>query len=99
MKESRTLGAPTALLLLTFFIFAALFVYSSLNLKNIDYGYEMQELSVREKLLREEIDKLRAERARLLNLERVEATAIGQLGYQYPESSQIIKVFEDEHGR
>lgn len=99
MNDRRSLGAPMVLLIMTLFVFIALFVYSSLNLKNIDYGYEMQELLIREKALRAEIDKLRAERARLLNLQRVETTAIDRLGYQYPESRQIIKVFEDDHGR
>ncbi len=99
MNNRRPLGAPLLALLAVLAVFLLLFFYSSLNLKNIDYGYEMQELLARETALREEIDKLSAERASLLNLQRVEAVAIGRLGYQYPESSQIIKVFEGGHGR
>jgi cell division protein FtsL len=39
-----------------------------------------------------EIDRLRAQKASLLNLERLEKIAMEKLGYQYPEAGQIIKV-------
>ncbi len=76
--------------------FILIFGYLSLNLKNVDFGYEMQELSERERELKEEINKLRAGKASLLNLERVEDIVINKLNYQYPEPGQFIKVFEDE---
>lgn len=76
--------------------FILIFGYLSLNLKSVDFGYEMQELSERERELKEEINKLRAAKASLLNLERVEDIVINKLNYQYPEPDQFIKVFEDE---
>ena len=78
--------------LVSFIVFIILFTYSSLNLKNIDYGYRMQKLTIKERALQEEIDKLKAQRAMLLNLKRVERIVMDKLGYQYPEPGQIIKV-------
>jgi cell division protein FtsL len=74
--------------------FVILFTYSSLNLKNIDYGYKMQELIKKEKLLIEEIDRLKSEKSSLLNLSRVEKIVMNKLGYKYPKPEQFIKVFE-----
>ncbi len=84
------------LAVLAFFIFIVLFIYSSLNLKNVDLGYRQHELLQAEKKLRLEIDSLQAQKAELLNLERMEKIVREQLGYQYPEAGQIIKVVE--HG-
>ncbi len=84
------------LAVLAFFIFIVLFIYSSLNLKNVDLGYRQHELLLAEKELRLEIDSLQAQKAELLNLERMEKVAREELGYQYPEAGQIIKVVE--HG-
>lgn len=75
--------------------FLLLFTYSSLNLKNIDYGYEEQKLLEKEKILKEEIDILMAKKSRLLDLERVERIVKKKLGYIYPEKKQIIKVIGD----
>ena len=75
--------------------FMILFTYSSLNLKNIDYGYKMQELVLKEKKLQEEIDKLKAVKANLLNLSRVERIVMQKLGYIHPKPEQFIKVFEE----
>jgi len=83
-------------ILVSVIAFILIFGYLSLNLKNVDFGYEMQELSERERELNEEINKLRAARASLLNLERVEDIVINKLKYQYPEPDQFIKIFEDE---
>ena len=85
------------LAILAFFIFAILFTYSSLNLKNVDLGYQQHELLQQEKILRAEIDRLQAQKALLLNLERMEKIAMEKLGYQYPEPDQIIKVVEDDY--
>lgn len=82
--------------LVSIITFILIFGYLSLNLKNVDFGYEMQELSEREQELNEEINKLRAAKASLLNLERVEDIVINKLKYQYPEPEQFIKVFEDD---
>lgn len=82
--------------LVSIITFILIFGYLSLNLKNVDFGYEMQELSEREQELKEEINKLRAAKASLLNLERVEDIVINKLKYQYPEPEQFIKVFEDD---
>ena len=88
---------PTGLIvLMTLIGFILLFTYLSLNLKNVDYGYEMQELLENELQLKEEIDRLKSVKARLLNLERVERIVTEELGYQYPEPEQFIKVYEDE---
>lgn len=75
--------------------FAVLFVYSSLNLKNIDFGYRLQELKQQEKKLNEELGRLKAEKSSLLKLERVERIVRNRLGYQYPAPEQLIKVFEE----
>jgi len=84
------------LAVLAFVIFVVLFIYSSLNLQNVDLGYREHELLRAVQKLRLEIDALQAQRAELLNLERLEKVAMEQLGYQYPEAGQIIKVVE--HG-
>ncbi|MDQ1354910.1 MAG: hypothetical protein QG657_5219 [Acidobacteriota bacterium] len=82
-------------LLMTFIAFILIFTYLSLNLKSIDSGYEMQELFEKEQELKEEITKLQAEKASLLNLDRVEKVVIEKLGYQYPQPDQFIKVFAE----
>jgi cell division protein FtsL len=85
------------LAILAFFIFVILFTYSGLNLKNVDLGYQQHELLQQEKKMRMEIDRLQAQKALLLNLERMEKIAIEKLDYQYPEPDQIIKVVEDDN--
>lgn len=98
MKVKKKSKKPISgiFLLITFLAFVLLFTYSSLNLKNIDFGYRMQDLLTQEKKLREEIDKLKAHRARLLNLERVEKIVRDKLGYQFPTPEQLIKVIEKQ---
>lgn len=93
-KHSRTGSLFFLVALITFVV---VFAYLSLNLKNIDSGYQLQDLMHKQKALQEEIDKLKSEKARLLNLGRVEAEVVRQLGYQYPTSDQFIKVFEDNN--
>ncbi len=95
MKAHKKNPADFRLAILAFFIFAVLFIYSSLNLKNVDLGYLQHELLQQENRLRAELDQLQAQKALLLNLERMEKIAIEKLGYQYPEPGQIIKVVED----
>lgn len=80
---------------MTVVVYVLIFCYLSLNLKSVDFGYDMQELFTYERELKEEINKLRAEKASLLNLERVEDIVIKKLRYQYPEPHQFIKVFEE----
>jgi len=93
--EDPKIKTGGVLALITFTGFVLLFTYMSLNLKTIDFGYEMQELILKEGKLKEDIDKLRSEKARLLNLKRVEQLVIEKLGYQYPQPDQFIKVYED----
>ena len=93
-KKSKFSGGM--LVLMTVIVFILLFTYLSLNLKTIDFGYELQELIERRDQLQEEIDKLKSDKARLLNLERVEKVVTEELGYQYPEPDQFIKVFDTE---
>jgi cell division protein FtsL len=95
MNSNGRSRAGFRLAILAFFIFFVLFIYSSLNLKNVDLGYRQHELLLAEKKLRLEIDSLQARRAGLLNLERMEKIAVEKLGYQYPEPGQIIKVVEN----
>ena len=78
--------------------FILIFTYLSLNLKNVAFGYEMQELVLHREKLMEEIARLKSQKAQLLNLNRVEKKVIDQLGYQYPEPDQFIKVYEPEPG-
>jgi hypothetical protein len=92
--KGRTL-VDFRLAVLAFFIFFILFIYSGLNLKNVDLGYQQHELLLAEKKLRLEIDSLQARRAQLLNLERMEKIVMEKLGYQYPQPGQIIKVIEN----
>lgn len=82
-------------LFVTAIAFILVFTYLNMNLKSIDTGYEMQELFDKERELKEEIIKLQAEKASLLNLDRVETIVTTKLGYQYPQSGQFIKVFEE----
>ncbi len=91
MKEKKSV-LPAFILFLTI-IFIILFTYLSLNLKSIDYGYKTQELLKQQKLLISEIDKLKAEKEQLLNLERVEKIALKTLKYKYPRPDQFIKVY------
>jgi cell division protein FtsL len=77
--------------------FILVFTYLSLNLKNIDFGYDIQKLVNNRKKLREEIDRLKSQKANLSNLKRVEQEVIQKLQYQYPEAAQFIKVFEDKN--
>jgi len=93
-KKARLPGGMLVLLMVIVFI--VLFTYLSLNLKTIDFGYELQELIEQKDQLQEEIDKLKSDKARLLNLERVEKEVTEKLGYQYPQPEQFIKVFDTE---
>ncbi len=93
MKKKKSLNGVWVLV--TFIALLLVFTYLSLNLKSVDFGYEMTELSGRERELQEEISWLKARKASLLNLERVEKIVIDKLGYQYPEPDQLIKVFEE----
>jgi cell division protein FtsL len=93
-KKSKFPGGM--LVLMTVIVFILLFTYLSLNLKTIDFGYELQELIELKDQLQEEIDKLKSDKARLLNLERVEKEVTKKLGYQYPEPDQFIKVYDTE---
>lgn len=99
MNTGRRSRSALRLAVLAFFIFLVLFTYSSLNLMNVDLGYRQHELLRTEARLRLEIDALRARRAGLLSLERIERIARQELGYQYPEAGQIIKVVEAVHER
>jgi len=84
-----------------FFVFLliliVLFIYSNLNIKTINYGYELQKLVDEKKELAEEVDLLKAKKSKLLNLKRVEKTVVSKLGYVYPTREQIIKVYENEN--
>jgi cell division protein FtsL len=95
MKGKGRSRTDFRLAVLAFFIFFVLFIYSGLNLKNVDLGYQQHELLLAEKKLRLEIDSLQARRAQLLNLERMEKIVVEKLGYQYPQAGQIIKVVEN----
>lgn len=79
-----------------FMVFVLLFTYSSLNLKNIDFGYKMQALKQEADSLRIEIDKLRARRAFLNNLERVDSVARRQLDLAPPREDQLIRVYRGD---
>ena len=94
MSRRRAFLFNGVFILLTFLVFLLLFTYSSLNLKSIDYGYRMQALTQTEKRLIEEIDKLKSDKAKLLDLERVEKLVMKKLGYRYPDPGQFIKVFD-----
>ena len=91
MKKKGSYGRLVALTAII--LFTLLFTYSSLNLRNTDYGYEKQRLLNKQKELTEEIDILSARKATLLDLERVEKIVIRKLGYAYPEKGQIVKVY------
>lgn len=96
-KKANTGGSVNGVLvLITFIAFLLVFTYMSLNLKSIDFGYEMQELLAERKQIQEEIDKLKSQKAELLNLKRVEQLVIKKLGYQYPEPEQFIKIYVGE---
>lgn len=93
MKNKKsTIGL---LILIGALVLVLIFVYLNLNLESRELGFQFQELIEKEKSLKEEIDKLKAERALLLNLGRVEEKVTRELHYQYPEPDQFIKAFED----
>ncbi len=79
-----------------FMVFVLLFTYSSLNLKSIDFGYKMETLKQEADALRIEIDKLRASRAFMINLERVDTIAREQLKLLPPREDQVIRVSRGE---
>ncbi len=91
MKRKSSYGKWIALSAIA--LFTLLFTYSSLNLRNTDYGYEKQRLLNRQKELKETIDILSARKAMLLGLERVEKIVVRKLGYSYPGKGQIIKIY------
>lgn len=91
MKKKNNYGKLIALTALI--LFTLLFTYSSLNLRNTDYGYEKQRLVNKKRGLKEAIDILSAKKAMLLDLGRVEKIVVQKLGYNYPEKGQIIKVY------
>jgi cell division protein FtsL len=96
MKTFKKKKSPIGMwVVVTIILFLLLFSYLSLNLKNVDFGYEMQELRLYERQLKEEINQLKARKASLLNLERVEDIVMNRLGYQYPEPDQLIMVVEE----
>lgn len=70
-----------------------LFSYLTLNLRAVAYGYEMEALRKEEQRLNEEIIRLKANKAQLLNLERVEKEVTEKLGYGYPKTDQFIKIY------
>ncbi|MDY0297583.1 MAG: hypothetical protein RB296_09730 [Acidobacteriota bacterium] len=80
-----------------FMLFILLFTYSSLNLKNIDYGYKMQALTQQVEALEIEIDKLRAERAFMVSLERVDRLARSRLDLAPPTADQVIRARRSDH--
>ena len=86
MNSRQRSRSAIRLAVLAFFIFLVLFIYSSMNLMNVDLGYRQHELLLAEGRLRLEIDSLLARRAGLLSLERIERIAREELGYQYPEA-------------
>ncbi|HSQ34458.1 MAG TPA: cell division protein FtsL [Candidatus Binatia bacterium] len=94
MSRKKGSRSDFHLAILVFFIFAVLFIYSSLNLKNVDLGYQQHDMLQQEEKLRADIDRLQAQKALLQNLERMEKVAIEKLGYQYPQAEQIIQVVE-----
>jgi len=94
MKPKGGVAFNGVFILVTFLFFLLLFTYSSLNLKNIDYGYRRQTLIRQEKELLEQIDTLTSEKAKLLDLARVERLVMEKLGYRYPGPEQFIKVFD-----
>jgi hypothetical protein len=85
--------SPGVVVLVGVVVFILIFTYLSLNLKNVDFGYEMQEKKAYRDRLLEEISDLKSRKARLLNLKRVEKEVMEKLGYRYPEPQQFIKVF------
>ena len=91
MRNKNNYGKLIALT--AFILFTLLFTYSSLNLRNTDYGYEKQKLIKKKKELVESIDVLSARKAVLLDLARVERIVVQKLGYDYPKKDQIIKVY------
>ncbi len=99
MSSRNRSRSTLRLAVLAFFIFLVLFIYSSLNLMNVDLGYRQHELLLAEGRLRQEIDSLLARKAGLLSLERAERVAREELGYQYPQAGQIVKVVEQGHER
>lgn len=99
MKKRQPARRRTAAVavFVTFMLFLLLFTYSSLNLKNIDYGYKMQALKEQVDTLQIEIDKLEAERAFLVSLERVDHLARTRLGLAPPSREQVIRAFRGSH--
>ncbi len=93
MKKKGNQGRIISLT--AFVLFTLLFTYSTLNLRNTDYGYDKQRLVNKKRRLKEEIDILSAKKAMLLDLERVEKIVRNRLGFDYPRKGQVLKVYGD----
>lgn len=91
MKKKKYFGR--IIIVFSIIIFFLLFTYSSLNLKNIDYGYEQQKMILEQERLQEEIDILEAKKAKLTELGRIEKRVKSRLGYVYPSGKQIIRIY------
>lgn len=73
-----------AMLILTFYIWH--------QAESIHLGYSIGDLEECVLNLEREVEKLEAEKSRLLSLERVEAIARRELNLVFPESEQMIFV-------
>ncbi|MFQ6083619.1 MAG: cell division protein FtsL, partial [Candidatus Aminicenantia bacterium] len=60
------------------------------HLEGIKLGYKIEQLKKEQAVLKEEIKKLKLEKASYLNLERIEKIATQKLNLVYPRSDQII---------
>lgn len=76
------LTALAAMLILTFYIWH--------QAESINLGYTIGDLEERVIELEREVEKLEAEKSRLLSLERVEAIARRDLDLVFPEKEQMV---------
>ncbi|MFO7867086.1 MAG: cell division protein FtsL [Candidatus Aminicenantes bacterium] len=84
-KRAVILGisaALTAMLILTFYIWH--------QAKSIHLGYSIGSLEEQVLELEREVEKLEAEKSRLLSLERVESIARRELNLVFPEKEQLV---------
>ncbi|MFQ6069292.1 MAG: cell division protein FtsL [Candidatus Aminicenantales bacterium] len=82
-------------ILFTLFIISIFTFYIWHQMESIRLGIETAELEQQLETLKEEVKQLKAKKAELLSLERVERLAREELDLSRPEREQII--YEDEN--
>ena len=95
-EQTKKSLADFRLAILAFFIFIVLFIYSSLNLKNVDLGYQQHELLQQEKKMRAGDRSLAGAKSSAAEPGAHGKDRHGKTGLPVSRSRQIIKVVDND---